>query len=805
MHVSRLYTSGNIVKKEDIISYYYKITPINSLFSSTSQQSTLYDTMKDLLVRVNMPGQIIIRPRKIESNKVYTAYANNFNKYGKKGFEKLAKDYLVSLKEILSQSIKYRYEIYLVFCDGRDELRKKQNIKLFGSDNKSFTKTELKIFQTIESEIFKKLQGTVKVEKLKENKIEELHNYLAIPVEEKLEEYYVEELPLDIKYTYRGINKNKTEQICSRTMVASKFENLSVEKGRVNDILNTLQLERFPIDTIVKFDLEHTRQFARDMQSKKEEINKAHKRYIRLGDKKDRLAEKAEVLAKIGMESDESVETTKVKFQMFFRTRAADVDSVELRSEILKRKLAGAKINLSSEAGQQIDLANTLFPYSSKFKRYVQVTDMAYFVQYNFLGGIYIGDEEEGMIEAYTKPGEIPIFYDVSKPLLGKTKTASSVTIYCGETGSGKTQLADHRAFQNMIFKGMRTLTIDPKGDREKKIQLLGDKASQLKIGAKDNKNGMFDAYLIADDFTEGLNQAIRDIDAMVKALGLNRSVDYKAIQDAHNSMLEDLKANQIKKATFKYLVEEKLKEYDLELSNQIMILEKDTLARLFFAPQDYSNDISFNLNKYYNLITFEKSYIAPDDPNNDPNRLDNALFAIVLSRVQSVVAGFMRKFGTEENMLVIDEFKVFKETPGGAKVVDDCARQCRSWQTHLSIITQSLSDVPSSILNNTGQLFIGGLKSSQEIEYVLKELKLEDHAVVKDVLTDKTSDEGLDSSKKYSFLMQDYNNRKSIVKLNIPRVFNDTFKTLKEEVSNVANQKEEIKNTVVEEMIYET
>lgn len=77
------------------------------------------------------------------------------------------------------------------------------------------------------------------------------------------------------------------------------------------------------------------------------------------------------------------------------------------------------------------------------------------------------------MIISYTVPGGIPIFHDISKPLLGKTKTSAPAIVFVGETGAGKTQLADLEAFQNMIFKGMKVLTVDPKGDREKKSSFL--------------------------------------------------------------------------------------------------------------------------------------------------------------------------------------------------------------------------------------------------------------------------------------------------------------------------------------------
>lgn len=783
MHVGKIYTYGNLIYHKGVTCYYYKINPINSLFAASSQQSTLLETMKNIILDVNMPGAIIIKPREIDNQKIYQTYANNYKRYGKPMFLDLAKDYITSLKEILSKAIKYRYEIYFVFCDGRDDLKKRKNIRLFDVDNNPLTKRELELYQTVEKEIFKKVKRNISAEKISESLATKLQNYIAIPLEKEITDYYVSENPTTLKYDYAVPGSSVEKSLYTKTLVASKYDEIRLSNPKeADDVINSLQLETYPTDIFIKFDLEHTKEFKRDMGAKKESIKKAHKRYISLTDRKDNEAIKATIVATSGMEADESAERSKVKFQTFLRLRANSLDLLEKRAEALREKFSGSYINLSQEAGEQLLLANNLFPYRNVFRKYIQLTDISYFVHYNYLGGICIGDEEEGMIESYTVPGNVPIFYNISNPLEGKTKTSSSVTVYAGETGGGKTQLADHRAFQNMIFRGMRVLTVDPKGDREKKIKLLGDRASHLKIGSPDCQNGMFDAYLLNTDPKEALQRALRDVDAMVRALDLDMSINYNAMEMAHNDMMDDLRQNRINKPTFTYLIQEKLAKYDEYISKQVMVLRSDSMARLFFASEETKYDQTFNLNKQYNLITFAKVSMPVPTTGFDPNRLDNAIFALTLSRVQDIISGFMKAFGNEENILIIDEFKMFKDTPGGLAVVENCSRQVRSWLTHLMIITQSLSDVPDGILNNVGEIFVGSLKSSKEIDFVLNEMKLHDHATVRDTLLDRTSDEGLSEDKKYNFLMQDYNNRKSLTKLIIPRCFSEVFRTLKDE-----------------------
>lgn len=792
MHVGKIYVYDNLIYHKEVANYYYKITPINSLFAPETQQTTLLEAMTSIITDVNMPGSIIIRPKAIDNKKIYQAYANNFKKYGKPEFLDLAKDYISSVKEILSKAIKYRYDIYLVFTDGRDDLKKRKNIKLFGQSNKPLARSELELYQTAEKEIFKKLSRSVQAQKITEDLAITLHNYIAIPVEKKLVDYYVEESPTALTYHYKQLHKADYDVIHTKTLVACKFDNDRLEDtSRANDVVNSLQLESYPTDVFIKFDLEHTKDFKKNMAGKKENIKKAHKRYISLTDRKDKEAIKAQIVANSGMEADESIERVKIKFQMFLRIRSNNIQMLEKRADALMEKFSGGNIRLSQEIGEQLSLADNLFPYRSIFRKYVQLTDISYFVNYNYLGGLYIGDEEEGMIESYTVPGKIPIFYDISKPLLGKTKTGSSVTVYAGETSGGKTQLADNRAFQNMIFKGMRVLTVDPKGDREKKIQLLGDKASHLKIGSDDCQDGMFDAYLINSNYEDALEQVYKDVDAMVRALDLRVSVDYNAIVQAHTEMISDVKNKILTRATFSSFIE-KLGKHDEYVAKQIITLKRTKIGRLFYATEETKYDSSFNLNKQYNLITFIKTPVPRDQNMNskeDPNRLDNAIFALAFSRVQNIITNFMKQFGNEENILIIDEYKRIKDTPGGEVIIENCARQVRSWQTHLILITQSLSDISSALLNNVGEIFVGSLKSSEEIEFVLEEMKLNNHQTVRSALIDRTTAEGADENKKYVFLMQDYNNRKCLTKLIIPRCFSEVFRTLKDEEKSLGEQ----------------
>ena len=82
MYVGIVHGYDNILYHEDVVSYYYRIRPINSLFASESQCATLIDDMVKVIQDVNMPGGIIIKPTKIDNNKIYKAYTDNFKDHG---------------------------------------------------------------------------------------------------------------------------------------------------------------------------------------------------------------------------------------------------------------------------------------------------------------------------------------------------------------------------------------------------------------------------------------------------------------------------------------------------------------------------------------------------------------------------------------------------------------------------------------------------------------------------------------------------------------------------------------------------
>lgn len=784
MYIEKVRMEGNIAICRGTVMYNYLITPINSLYTAKTQKTTLIETMSDLILNINMPGYLMIKPRSIQNTKIYKYYLDEYKKHGHREHLELVKKYISDIKKINDKKQRYQYDIYLCFCDGRNEL-KKGGLFNSVSEGKSqpYDKKMMELFQSIEKEIYKKLSMlSLSMRKLTDKQeMQQLLQYIAIPVEGRVIDHCSIPEPEKLTYRYEIEHQDQIKELYTKTLIATKFNEQQVRRDdQVDDVINCLQLESYPVDTFVKFDLEHTKEFKRNMQARKVKVDKELRTYYSLTDAIDEEGRKAKQLAAIGEKRDESIERSKIKWQLFFRLRSSNEELLDKYAGNLRRMLSNSSITLSDEFGEQERLAENLFPWKTSFVKYIQLTDIKYFARFNWLGGLFIGEEHEGFIETYTKPGNKPIFTDISNTLTeAHSATNSTTTIYAGETGSGKTQQADLRVFTYMLFRGMRVLCIDPKGDRGKKIKMFGNSASHLVIGSADCQNGMFDGYLMHQEPNEQLNQIKRDIDALSRALHDGVSIRYHEIEQAHFDMLDDLKDKKLKRATFTVYLEKYLMRYDEFLAKELLTLRTNPYGRLFFADENTQYDAAFNLTKYYNLITFHELPIDKKTGEFDPDRMQLAVFTVVFSRIQEIIVGFMKRYEGEEKILVVDEFRVWKRIDGGEAIVDNAVRMGRSWFTHNFIITQALSDA-KNLMENTGQYFIGSLASQGEIRFVLEQLKLSNNETVAEALQDRTTSEGTNVDKKYRFLYVDYNGRKCITRNILPPSFKEAFTTLK-------------------------
>ena len=792
--ILRSYGEGNIVAHKDCVSYYYMIKPINSLYASETQLDGLIENLMNKILSVNMAGAIYILPKRINEQAIIQHYEDLFQKNGNNNLINLKNSVIKDIKKQLAEKIRYRYTIWFVFCDNREPLKRKMFSDIIKKTDMELDDRMIELSSVVEEQIYKKLSADLTVDKPTKEMIEELHNYLAIPIEQKTVDYFTTPNPTNLVQEYQLTNESEFRKIYSQILIAERvdYNKTNGDRMTANTVVNRIQEYDYPVDTIIKFDLEHTATFKRSMSAKKTNIKKSAKRYSYLAERDDNTAREALQLAKIGENVDESIEDSKVRWQMIFRVRANDEKMLSKRSDRLRKRFEGAYVPLTYAIGDQEKLANQLFPYKSCYASYMNLTDVLFFAHFNYLGGLYIGEEEKGIIGTYTNQADLPVLIDVEAPVKGKAKSGSSTSLFVGETGAGKSQVANNLMMLSMIFYGHKVLVVDPKGDRENIIRTLntyGDIASHLVIGDKNCPSGMFDPFLLhPNDQNEALAIAKNDIMSLVRAVNKDQVIHLLEIDKAYDDMLKLKNDGKIKQLTLTVLGECLLKR-DRAVAENLLSLRKDPMARLFFGDDDTDISNAFRIDRPYNLITFARLPVYSTDEKTyrfQENNLEHSLFALIIAKTTEITNRFIRLEKGKPKTLGIDEAKLWSTVPGGIDVLINNNLIARSELMNLSIILQNWSDIPNSIINNSGQFFIGNMKSKEEIEHILNHFDLGKNTGLASMLMDRTKYEGMSEHKKFNFLYVDYNNRKAVTKLKFLDTFSKAFNTLKKEEVSV-------------------
>lgn len=768
MHPSLVHTYGNIISYNDTISYVYQIKPMNSLYVSEQSANDLVTNLYSKLAKINMQGEIIIRPVRINEKHILDYYEESYQKYGKEELLALKNTYMQDLKKQLFRSIRYRYEIYIVFCQGRPEINKRVFSNVTKGHYAPLEQYVVDSAREVDKVIYDKLSTGLSISKPDDLQCQKLLQYLQIPFESTLFEYYVEPRPRYMKYNYTDIRYGKEKELLSQTFIATK---LPLKLEGVNRVLNEIQLFEYPVDIIIKFDFELTKKFAEAMSAKKHKIEKDQKMFRDNYGYDSVEYHRERVLAMKGETAIELGEDCKAKFQLMFRIRANDEEMLQKREKNLRSHLDTYKIEVNYKVGRQEQLRNNLIPFDVTIFENVFTTDIKYMCNFNFLGGLYIGEETDGFIISSTVPARLPILVDFLALLRGETKNLSTTTCIAGESGGGKSQLSNSIMMICMLFLGMKVLCVDPKGDRYKLATQLGDNASNLVIGSSESHQGMFDPFILYKE--EGLEKAKTDIVLLARSVNPDLQINIYNIDKAYDVMMDKIKKKRkgYTKPTLLLLAKE-LVAFDELVGETLLSLSKGKMARLFFASQD--TVFAFDLSKPFNLVTFAD---VPNLDNFDKNNIDHQLFSLLLSKTEGLLMTFLRE-NQLPKLIAMDEYKVWKATTQGAAVVENVNRIIRSMQGLLVLISQSFSDFEEGILQNTSQFFVGSLKSEEDIEKVISFFDLTNNLSIRDAIVDRTKSEGVIEAMKYNFLYSDYNNRKCMAKLEFLDLFKESFDT---------------------------
>ena len=254
-------------------------------------------------------------------------------------------------------------------------------------------------------------------------------------------------------------------------------------------------------------------------------------------------------------------------------------------------------------------------------------------------------------------------------------------------------------------------------------------------------------------------------------------------VDEAYMEVSEALHRGKITRITMRRLVDVMMNK-DPKLARSLYSLRNDPMARLFFGDDDTDISKVFRLDRPFNLITFAKMPVYSRDSltyNYDSGNLEHRIFSLILGKVNEITNMFLRMYKGQAKTMLFDEAKLYSTVPGGMSVLVNNNLIARSELCDMLIILQNWSDLPDSIINNTGQFFIGNMKSKDEIQHILCHFDLDGNSTLSAILKDRTKEEGVDQAKQHNFLYCDYNNRKCLTKMAILPMFSDAFRTFKD------------------------
>lgn len=766
----------NIVLMDDTYNFIYKFTPVNSIFGTNTQSLTLIQTMKKLLSEVNMCGSIYLLPQEIDIDKILDYHERKFEENYDEVLKELKEEYMLDLSKNLYDQVYYRYHIYIVFTDNRNGIQKKMMDRFITRETARPSKRFVSNLKFWEEELFKKIKAT-NLEVSQEKSIQQvnrLFNYIALPLEPKerdnVTNYHSTAYSnyIDYEYTTNG----EIHHLYTKTAIAEQYNDI-IGKAQ-NNLINRIQLSNYPVDIVVKFDLVHSKEFKKKMQDKYNEINKSVKKYEKASDTKDSSERVALNVAELAKNIDPAIEQTIFQTQTMFRLRSRSVEQLEQRYQDLQKRLEKT-LFLQELRGRQDKLAENLQFYQTTCHEHYHDFNMDFFTSFNYLGGFYIGEEQEGLVVTYGLHNKVPVLIDYEKVLQGKTKTAAPTTVALGETGSGKSQAVNHILISLMLFLGVKVLVIDPKGDRNKLITKLGEKvASHLELGSEECMSGMFDPYFTTNTLKDGLEKAQTLLVQMERMLNPKTSISLKKIEVAHQKMIEKIEFGFYQSANLSNLVDELEFIYPDAVEN-VVALKNHSHARLFFGNDFVNFKDAFDFSRSFNLITLKG---MPNLEDYDKNNVSHQIASLLLSTVYEIAHQFINTYQGKLKAMLIDEFRLYKVAKGAEGSVEQITRIARSNLLFPFIISQELADIPDGILSQTGMYLAGSLKTKEGIQYMLQKLSMEENIEIAAMLNDETKNEGVSEDRKYNFLYVDFNNRKAPCKLKFQSSYIDAFDT---------------------------
>lgn len=794
MYIHNHYVYKNIVSVYEGIHYVYEVSPINTSFANESQVNTVAYALGDTIIDLNMPGTIIAVPCAIPVEKIFENHEELWQKNGIKTLQKHKEEYIDNLKKILLLQHYYNYRLFFIISDGRLEVNK---VGLMARDSIKLSNAQVEQYMLRNKMMYNIIKKRFNVDFCNAQDIEFILNYLAIPFEGKVENYYTRQTPTHIEYTYKSMKSKEFKTMYTKTAVAKKFNYQVVkEENYASDVITNLHLSTYPIDYIVKWDLWQDKAFRNEMKYQHHRLTRNNKSYYENTGMRDKEGELAAALANKGKDLALDKDKSKIKYQLLLRVRASTLEMLEARYDALKEEFERASIEITYDNGRQEKLSEHLMFYRNTYRSYVHSQHIYFFSHLNYFGGLCIGEQYKGVVVGYTVPGKKPVLIDPLAPYQNRARTSAGTYCAIGQTGSGKSQILNNYVLCSLIFYGSKTLFVDPKGDHEKVIEYLGkENASHIILGSDECESGILDPYLISNDFYD--NAKDESVKAMILQRGfedardilinLSRMINSKLeishteLIKTHERMLQLWKDNSIKKLNLtSYLKVYKHLYGDNKFFDEIAPFTKDTNARLFFGTEDTKLDNLLSFDKPFNLFTFQTKLLEDSKKEvSSIEAINQKILLLQYKKVNEIIMKFLEahKNSSKLKTIVLEECYVYQRIPSGATMLNGLTRIVRSYVTQLITASQSCNDFDSSFFEQVGVLFLGSIKS-EAIPTATEVIQIGDNPTLLDVLKFDNSQEGLDLESKFKFILQDYNNRKAVIRLIFPEHLKDVFDT---------------------------
>lgn len=773
----------NIGVSNGVVAYFYDVTPTNSHFVDEGQVSALVELFQRKMIRLNMPGQIVIRPVSIQATELVKYYNNVYKAQGLTPFRTIAQGILKDIAD-LNRFLRYRYQISFIFVEGRENFEV-TSLRSFSflKKNVEMAKDTFEFAQIVNEQILNELNNGCEARKMTSEEVNGLISYLACPVEQPVESFFYTPGAQLMEYEYKllhNVDDGEMAKVVTRNIMIS---NLPSKMNETSNIFNRLQLMDFPVDIVLKFDILANRDFVKKMQRKEVDIEKSIKAESKNRGYTSRETKKAAHLRTVGIQGENADEKAKVKYQIMLRVYAKTQEMLLKRYNKLQLYLGADVeredgIQIAYEIGYQEEIANNMNPFDVTYSKHVHTTDISFLAKFNWLGGLYIGEPDVGMIIGYTRPGKIPVRINPFAPIEGKSRRTAPVSIFMGESGSGKSQLMNNLMLEYIAIYGLKFIAIDPKGDRYKLFDKMPPGMAQnIVLGGESDQRGILDPFVNYEP-DKAIKKAQTLLMQFARAINPQHQINLRYIDQAIEDCQKEVDEGMIKKITLTE-VSKKLHKYDPLWSDNMLSLTSGELSYLFFAQHDKPVK-NFNLTYSLNLVTFAG---VPDIKKFDPHNKEHQIFSILIAEIETFIHKFMRMNENEVTGIMLDEVQVWLNTTDGSNAIDNLTRLGRSFQTLIMLADQRGATF-KGIRDQASQVFIGSIASGEEVEDIIEYYGLDNNEAIRSLLEDKTKVEGFEKDQQYRFLYIDYNNRKAVLRAELHSEFADAFDTKKKEIT---------------------